>query len=73
MLIEDMPLAPSTRQNGLTAALSKMKVGQSAWVETSYWSAMACIRQARSRKKSPLTGEFRVIAEGDGVRVGRTA
>lgn len=58
-------------RTGLTGKIDQLKVGQSFFVETNYTSAYACIGQAKRRLKSPLKGKFRIVKEGDGVRVGR--
>lgn len=73
MDIEDIALKPIAYRSGLTDKLFAMEVGQSVFAETTYQAAYNTVRQAKRRKKSPLAGEFRIVEENDGVRVGRVA
>lgn len=73
MQIEDIAVSATPYRNGLTDKLAALGVGQSVFVDTTYQAAYQCIRQAKFRRKNPLSGSFRVVVEGSGVRVGRTA
>lgn len=69
--IENIPLDFSENKHGLTAKLAEMEIGQSVFVPTSYGAASSCVRSAKARVKNPLRGEFRILVEANGVRVGR--
>lgn len=75
-VIEDIPLnrgmSDKRVTTGLVRALFAMQPGQSALFDTTYYSAHVAISKARRRKRlPPLEGQFIVVEEENGVRVGR--
>lgn len=75
--IVDIPMKRKRRnitrpqRDTITSALYRMKVGQSALVDTSYYSAYSIVRMAKIRHYQPLEGDFLVSREGSKVRIGR--
>lgn len=71
-VIENVPVPGNkARSTGFIDAVRSLAVGQSFFADTSYNSAYQGIVSARERKNNPVTGAFRIVKEGFGVRVGR--
>lgn len=71
-MIEDVAVEMPSRNNGLTASLRAMRVGQSLRTPHSYQYIYNTIKQAQATVRNPLAGRFAIVPDGvAGYRVGR--
>ena len=71
VIIENIALEPTRPRGAFIEALYKLEPGQSFFFDTTYPSAHTRVQQAKQARRRPLIGEFRVIKEGTGSRIGR--
>lgn len=72
--VENVPLkAKNTDRREAVTAMFKLEPGQSFYTPMDYFRAHAAMNQSKKRGKRRLVGEFRVVPEGSGSRVGRVS